>query len=210
VPLFVKLFNVILESGFIPEKWTIGIIKRLYKSKGDINNPDNYRGITILSCFAKCFTTLVNNRLQGYINDVGYVGPEQVGFKKGCSTIDHIFVLNALIELYLSKKKRIYAGFIDYKKAFDSVKRVELWRKLLSCNVNGKLFNVIYNLYGNAKSCVSKEGKLSDFFSCSVGVRQGENLSPLLFAIFLHDLEDFLSLSFEGLPHVHNLASEFV
>ena len=53
------------------------------------------------------------------------------------------------------------------------------------CDVNGKMFNVIFNMYKNAKSCVSKDGFLSDYFRCSVGVRQGENLSPLLFAIFL-------------------------
>lgn len=210
VPILVKLFNLILNTGHIPEEWILGIIKPLHKSKGDVNNPDNYRAITLISCFAKCFTSVVNNRLQSFIDEVGVVGPEQVGFKKGCSTIDHIFVLNALIELYLFKKKRIYAGFVDYKKAFDSIRRVDLWRKLLKCSVNGKMFNVIFNLYKHAKSCVSKDGKLSNYCSCSVGVRQGENLSPLLFAIFLHDLEDSLSLEFDGLSSLSEMTNRFI
>lgn len=51
LPVFVKLFNVIFNSGIIPDSWSEGIIIPIYKNKGDPSSPDNYRGITILSCF---------------------------------------------------------------------------------------------------------------------------------------------------------------
>ena len=61
--LYVKLFNQILTSGKIPKKWLKGIIVPIYKNKGDPRDADNYRGITLVSCLAKLFTSLLNNRL---------------------------------------------------------------------------------------------------------------------------------------------------
>ena len=59
LPVFVKLFNVVFDSGIIPDSWSEGIIVPIYKNKCDPASPDNYRGITILSCFSKLFTTIL-------------------------------------------------------------------------------------------------------------------------------------------------------
>ena len=59
-------------------------------------------------------------------------------------------------------------------------------------DINGKCYKGVKNMYRNVKPCVSVKGKSSNFPPCNIGVRQGENLSPLLFLIFLNDLEDFL------------------
>ena len=53
LPIYCKLFNIIFDSGIIPETWSIGIIKPIYKNKGDPGWPENYRPITILSCLGK-------------------------------------------------------------------------------------------------------------------------------------------------------------
>ncbi len=187
--IYVKLFNVILNSGKIPESWSRGVILPLYKKKGSKANVDNYRGITIMSCLGKLFTSIVNVRLTKFTESIELIGAQQAGFRKGYSTMDHVFTFKCLLDLYLSKKKKLYCAFIDYRKAFDSVDRVSLWKKLLSGGINGKLFNIVFNMYKQAKSCVRVNGSKSDFFNCLAGVRQGENLSPLLFAIFLCDLE---------------------
>ena len=67
-----------------------------------------------------------------------------------------------------------------------------MWVKLLGNSINGKCFKIIYNLYQNIKSCIKYSGKQSAFFLSHRGVRQGENLSPVLFCLFLNDLEDYL------------------
>ena len=82
-----------------------------------------------------------------------------------------------------------------------------MWQKLLSSNINGKVFNVIKNIYENAKSQVSFKNTVTSQFPCQVGVRQGENLSPLLFAIYLNDFDTFLSEKYNGLTKISDSIS---
>ena len=63
LPIYTKLFNLILDTGIIPESCTIGVIKPIYKNKGDPKAPENYRPITLLSCFGKLFTLMIDSRL---------------------------------------------------------------------------------------------------------------------------------------------------
>ena len=198
VAFYCDFFNVILCSSFVPEIWCEGIIMPLYKNKGAKNDPDNYRGITLLSCLGKLFTACLSKRISDYIHK-NQMGIEQAGFRKDFSTLDHIFTLHAIINYYRNKKGRIYCAFIDYRKAFDFIDRSSLWFKLLQNNVNGRVLAVIKNMYEQAKSCVKESDRLSDFFSCNQGVRQGENLSPILFAIYLNDFGDYLSKGTVGL-----------
>ena len=94
--------------------------------------------------------------------------------------------------MYLSQNNRLYACFIDYSTAFDTVWRAGLWLKLIRSGVTGKVLRVVVNMYQHIKSCVSVGGENSQYFTSNVGVRQGENLSPLLFATYINDLEEYL------------------
>ena len=194
-----SFFNLILNTGFVPDIWCQGLIMPLYKAKCSRENPNNYRGITLLSCLGKLFTVCINAKIARYMYDDTKIGYEQAGFRPEFSTIDHIFMLHAIIEYYKSKKGRVYCAFIDYSKAFDLIDRASLWLKLLNSGINGRVFNVIYYMYSKAKSCVKNKDKISSFFSCNLGVRQGENFSPILFAIYLKDFQQFMSNHFNGL-----------
>ena len=186
---YVKLFNVILLTGFIPDEWAIGVIKPIFKNKGSSDDPNNYRGITILSCFAKLFTSVLNNRIAKFLEENDSLGQEQAGFRNNYSTIDHLFTIYGLIDVLLARKKRLYVAFLDFEKAFDKVHWGLLWQKMLNENINGRILNVIRSIYASAKSCVMVDGVRSDFYSMSIGIRQGENLSPILFAMFLNDMK---------------------
>ena len=113
----------------------------------------------------------------------------QAGFRKGYSTTDHLFTLKCIVELFLCQGRRLFCTFVDYSKAFDSINRAILWKKLISCGISGKVLRVILNMYKSIKSCVMANGMQSDFFESHVG----ENLSPLLFALFLNDMEFFFT-----------------
>ena len=176
----------------------------LYKGKGDANLCDNYRGITLLSCIGKLFTACLNCRITNYLDRTGVLGDEQAGFRSGFSTIDHAFTLNCIIDIYLQRKKRLFCAFINYKKTFDLVDRSSLWCKLLANGINGKIITIICNLYLGAKSSVKYNGRVSEYFTCNVGVRQGENLSPLLFALYLNDFEYAISRKYSRLNTLAN------
>lgn len=192
LPIYVRLFNIVLTTGIIPEKWVEGLIMPIYKNKGDFLNPENYRPITLLSCLGKLFTAVLNERLSNYLDENAILFENQAGFRRNYSTSDHIFVLHSLFELLKLQKKKLFCAFVDFSKAFDSVWRVGLWNKLLNDGINGKFFKVIFNLYQNIKSCITLNSSNSAFFESFIGLRQGENLSPVLFSIFLNDLELYL------------------
>ena len=193
IELYIQLFNIIFDSGKIPDIWLTGNIIPIYKNKGSQTDPKNYRPITIVSCFGKLFTAILNDRLQKFSEEVNLIKENQGGFRKNYSTIDNIFVLNTILSLMKAKKKKLYCIFIDFEKAFDKVWRLGLWNKMLFNDINGKMFNIIYNMYQCIKSRIVFNGEISDYFNCNNGLRQGENLSPFLFSLYLNDLEQFLN-----------------
>ena len=130
-PIYTKIFNIILSSGIIPTEWTLGQLTPIFKNKGDRKKATNYRGITLFSCLSKLFTSVLNDRLTKWVTDKNIIGPEQAGFRKGFSTVDHIFTLKCIVDVYLSKRKRLYCAFIDYQKAFDSIDRLMMWKHIL-------------------------------------------------------------------------------
>lgn len=190
--IYVLLFNLIFETGIVPEAWLAGIIIPIFKNKGDQLDPKNYRPITLLSCLGKIFTSVLNTRLNNYLDEYMLLHQNQAGFRSGFSTNDHIFSLYALFELLRFKKKKLHCAFVDFEKAFDFVHRNSLFFKLLQNNVNGRFLRIIQNMYEGIKSYIRHNDECSGFFKCELGVRQGENLSPVLFSLYLNDLQSYL------------------
>ena len=164
IPIYKKLFNLILDTGIVPESWTCGVIKPIFKNKGDPSDPSNYRPITLLSCFGKLFTAIINTRLKKYAENFERISFSQAGFRPGYSTTDNIFILKFLIDFMQASKKKLYCCFIDFKQAFDTVWRIGLWKKLLQENITGKCFKLIFNMYQGIKSKISTNDGSTVFF----------------------------------------------
>jgi hypothetical protein len=207
VDVLCNYFNLVLKTGEIPDQWALSIITPIHK-KGPTGDPNNFRGISLTSVVCKIFTSLVNNRLSNFLEATGSIGNEQAGFRENFSTSDHIFVLHHLMSMYIKSKRRLYCTFVDYEKAFDTINRYHLWRKLLASGINGRILIAIKNMYDKSKAQVRSRGVLSDCFSSKTGVRQGDNLSPLLFAIFINDFESHVRKSCNGARFAANLIKE--
>ena len=84
------IFNKVLNLGIFLDSWSEGFIVPLHK-KGSINNPTNYRGITLLSTLGKLFTHIISNRLDNSAEHYFVYIEAQAGFRKKMGTVDNIF-----------------------------------------------------------------------------------------------------------------------
>lgn len=189
LPNFHKLFNVIYTTGEYPDLWTRGYITTIHK-KGPVHEPANYRGITITSTLGKLFNSVLCTRLQNYLEDNNLISNLQIGFEKESGTSDHLFTLKTLIDKYSKKKgQKLYACFVDFRQAFDRVWHPGLLLKLTRLGINNHFFRIIQNMYGKTNLCVKVHNdEHTPFFKSNIGVRQGDNLSPTLFKIYINDL----------------------
>ena len=183
-----KVFNGILHNPTTIKKWQISMITPIYK-KGCKLNPDNYRGISLLSCFSKFFLAILNSRLLKFAIENQILSKTQLGFLPGNRTSDALLILHNLVDYYCNKnKKYLYGCFVDFSKAFDSLPRYTLFTKLLKHDISGKFYDCLVNLYTEDQSCIKVKNKITNTFTINQGVKQGCVLSPLLFNIFMSDL----------------------
>ena len=137
---------------------------------------------------------MLQKRLQTFLDDNNILNDFQAGFRPDYRTTDHLFTLKTLINKYVYKNKTpIYAAFIDFSKAFDSVWRPGLYKKLLNLGIGGNFYRVLKSMYSSTKFAIKKNGLISQTKEFDSGVKQGDGLSPLLFNIFIIDLPQIFS-----------------
>ena len=179
------LFQLIFDASLIPTIWRKAVICPILK---DINTdkriPLNYRGVSLLSCIGKLYSAFLNKRLTKFLNDNDLLADEQNGFRAERSCEDHVFVLNSIVK----NNKNVFSAFVDLKKCFDFIDRDMLLYKLLLHKIDGKMYKSIRNLYDSSSSCIRINNKLTTWFDCTTGVKQGDNLSPTLVSIFTNDI----------------------
>jgi len=121
MPVYLKLFNAVLSLGTMPQTWCGGLITPIFKS-GTKNDPSNYQGICIFCCLGKLFCSIVNQRLLEHVQSLDILHKSQIGFLANNRTADHVLTLRTLIDKYVScHQTKVYACFVDFRKAFDSV-----------------------------------------------------------------------------------------
>lgn len=195
--LMVKIFNKILLSGNYPQVWNQGYVTAIYKSKA-IDDPNNYRCLTINSSFGKLFNRILNNRLTSFLVKHDIISPCQIGFQSDKRTSDHLYTLHTVIKKYTKMyKKKIYACFIDFRKAFDKVWHAGLLYKLKQIDISTNFYNLIKCMYTQNEVCMKFHNEITDVFKSTVGVKQGDNLSSTLFNIYINDLTSYFGTNCE-------------
>ena len=118
------------SNGEYPKSWGEGIIVQIFKS-GNPDDAQNYRGITLINVLGKVYSQVLLNRLSKWSEENDKLSKNQFGFQKGKSTIDCIFLLNAIVSKVINSGEKLYCCFIDYEKAFDRIDRPLLWHTLI-------------------------------------------------------------------------------
>ena len=136
------------------------------------------------------FCSILNQRLLEHVQSLDILHKSQIGFLANNRTADHVLTLRTLIDKYVNcHQTKVYACFVDFRKAFDSVWHDGLLYKLLKINIIiGNFYNVIKSLYSNSTSSVRIGNSQMRSFQYTRGVRQGCILSPLLFNLYVNDL----------------------
>ena len=123
-----------------------GIIVPIFKG-GNIDEAQNYRGITLVNILAKIYSQILLNRVTKWSEKENKLSQNQFGFQRGKSTVDCIFTLYSIISKTLHSGEKLFCAFIDYEKAFDKIDRSLLWQKLVSEHVSTKLVQAISSMY---------------------------------------------------------------
>ena len=205
VPVVCDIFNKLLELEHYPIQWATGLIIPLHKS-GETDDPINFRGITINSCLSKLFTLLLNERLTLFCESNQIIEYNQVGFRKGFRTADQVFTLKTIIDQSFSRGDKLYACFVDFRKAYDTVWREALLYRLLQNGISGKFTNLIRDMYSRLQACVHLPNGISYPFPSVVGLKQGCNLSPILFNIFINNLVKDLQMGDLDAPKLGDIS----
>ena len=212
VPFLTSYFNHLFNISLFPEQWSKALLVPIHK-KGSINDPDNYRGISLLSNLSKCYTYILNKRLEVWAESQGKLVEEQGGFRKGRSTVDHIFVMISMVEKALAKSKgKLYVAFVDFRKAYDSVNRNILWDILRRAGAGGKMLRALRAMYNSVVASVRVEVDCTtEEFSCPVGLKQEKCSSPLLFSFFINELATTVrDKGTHGVQFVQGMAEVFL
>ena len=173
MPVYLKLFNIVFDLRTMPQTWCHGLITPIFKC-GTKSDPSNYRGICISSCIGKLFCSILNQRLLKHVDLNNILHKSQIGFLANNRTADHVLTLRTLIDKYVHcHKEKIYACFVDFRKAFDSVWHDGLLYKLSKVNVQGKFYSLIKSLYSKATCSVRIENNKMRSFQYVRGVRKG-------------------------------------
>ena len=145
------------------------------------------------------------NRLNKWTDKYDILCKNQFGFQKGKSTTDCIFILHSIISKILNSKEKLYCVFIDFEKAFDKIDRVTLWQKLIQANVSSKIVKSLKAMYSVVKACIKYKGRRSDFIDSHFGVKQGDPSSPLLFMMFINDINQCINDDLDGIFAVNDI-----
>lgn len=186
------LFNLCLFDNTIPDRWYNAIVILIHK-KGNADDLENYRPISLLSHLYKLFTRIITSRLE---NKLDFYQPvEQGGFRSGFGTNDHLQSIKAVIEKSIEYNRPLVLAFVDFHKAFDTVELDAVLGALQECRVDYRYTRLIYNIYKNATMMV-KLHENTNPIRIGRGVRQGDTMSPKLFTAVLEYA--FKMLDWEG------------
>lgn len=184
-----NIINKSLLTGQFPEKMKTTKITPVYKN-GNKNDVSNYRPIGILSNITKILEKTVNKQLMEYIDSAKIINEKQYGFRNKSNTSTALFDFVSMLQTSLDQKYKTSAMFIDLRKAFETVNRKILLRKLFNIGIHGTEHKWFSNYLQGRNQYTEVQNFKSKLHNINAGVPQGAHPSTTLFIIFVNDIAD--------------------
>ncbi|KAK6760365.1 hypothetical protein RB195_021728 [Necator americanus] len=180
-----KIIRSIWIDGRIPDSWRHAIIIPLHK-KLSVTDPRNYRGISLLRVMYKVLERIILDRLIKHREET--TRDEQAGFRPGRSTIDQVFIVRRVIEIWQRYSEPMQLAFLDIEAAFDSPHRGRLLNALRADGVPGEFVRLLDDMNQRTTAAVRTPAGCTTPFEVVTGVRQGAVAGPFLFNFAIDDI----------------------
>jgi len=189
-PHVTSFFQLLLQKARVPNAWKEAKLTPIHK-KGPVISPKNYRMIAVSAPVYQLYTNVLRSIIQDWCFQHGQIPDTQFGFYPGRSALQPIFILLHLkhaAQKTQNDTSRLFTAFIDIQQAYDSVPRDKLWKHLYRCRMPQHLILILQDLY-HMDEYTLLDGDNMASVQPLFGVKQGCPLSPLLFAIYLNDID---------------------